>query len=54
MLIVTEKAAYFLEDNGRQKEPFHIYEGSAIAHVEEGSHLLVIARTNGNIVARAS
>ena len=50
MLIATEKAAYFFEDNGSQKEPFLLYEGSNIVHVEEGSHLQVIALTEGGIV----
>ncbi len=50
MLIATEQAAYLLEDKSRPKEPRLLYEGSDIAHVEEGNHLHIIARTTGDII----
>ena len=50
MLIATEKVTYILEDNGSQGEPFFLYEGSDIVHIEEGRDLHVIALTNGDII----
>jgi photosystem II stability/assembly factor-like uncharacterized protein len=50
MLISTEKAVYSLRSNGSQVESSRIYEGKDIAHIEEGIHHRIIARTNGELL----